>query len=267
MANLREMVSQYELQGYALEYAEARVCQDIVLKSISSGSLNRNVTIKGGVVMRSITGNIRRATQDLDLDFIRYSLDDEAIREFINKLNSIEGIKIEIKGKIKKLEHQDYDGKRIFLEISDNQGYSLESKLDLGVHKNMQIEQEEYCFDVCMDDEGASLLMNSREQIFTEKLKSLLRIGIFTTRFKDISDLCYLTENMELDKLRKCIAIYILDDESMRENSMEQIVQRVQTVIYSRRFKNAYESEEGANWLGWDTDREFSTIVSFLKNL
>ena len=43
---------------------------------IAGSSLNRNVTIKGGVVMRSKTKNIRRATQDLDIDFIRYSLAD-----------------------------------------------------------------------------------------------------------------------------------------------------------------------------------------------
>ena len=50
----------------------ARVCQDLVLEAISKSTLSRNVTIKGGVVMRSVTGNIRRATQDMDIDFIRY---------------------------------------------------------------------------------------------------------------------------------------------------------------------------------------------------
>ena len=35
--------------------------------------------------MRSKTGNIRKATQDLDMDFIRYSLADEAIDSFIRK--------------------------------------------------------------------------------------------------------------------------------------------------------------------------------------
>lgn len=36
-----------------------------MLKAIASSRLNRNITVKGGVVMRSITGNIRRATQDI----------------------------------------------------------------------------------------------------------------------------------------------------------------------------------------------------------
>lgn len=45
-----------------------------------------------GVVMRSKTRNIRRATQDLDIDFIRLSLSNEAIDTFISKLNCLDGI-------------------------------------------------------------------------------------------------------------------------------------------------------------------------------
>ena len=72
--NLNEMIEAEIVNGYGDANAQAKVCQDIILKAIASGTLNRNVTIKGGVVMRSKTGNVRRATQDLDMDFIRYSL-------------------------------------------------------------------------------------------------------------------------------------------------------------------------------------------------
>lgn len=49
--NLREMMAMYQEDGLTRESAAARVCQDIVLKAISVGPLNRNVTIKGGVVI------------------------------------------------------------------------------------------------------------------------------------------------------------------------------------------------------------------------
>ena len=62
--NLNEMIEAEIENGYGDTNAQAKVCQDIILKAISSSSLSRNVTIKGGVVMRSKTGNIRRATQD-----------------------------------------------------------------------------------------------------------------------------------------------------------------------------------------------------------
>ena len=65
--DLRKMMQVYQEDGLAVDLASARVCQDIVLMAIANGPLNRNVTIKGGVVMRSITNNNRRATRDIDL--------------------------------------------------------------------------------------------------------------------------------------------------------------------------------------------------------
>ena len=123
--------------------------------------------------MRSKTGNIRRATQDLDMDFIRYSLADNSIDWFVNKLNCLEGISIRRIGNIETLNQQDYHGKRAYVEISDEYGNHIVSKLDLGVHTRLDIEQEEYCFDIAYDEEGASLLINSNEQMFAEKLRSL----------------------------------------------------------------------------------------------
>lgn len=155
MINLEKLAEKYRKVGYSDRNADARVCQDIVLKAIEQSNFGRNVTIKGGVVMRSITGNVRRATEDLDLDFIRYPLDDNSIRYFISELNCLEGISIKIKDdKIEQLSQQEYSGKRVYITIRDNTGYALESKIDLGVHANIKIEQDNYCFDVCMDDEG-----------------------------------------------------------------------------------------------------------------
>lgn len=160
MIDLALMADKYRSVGYSERNADARVCQDIILKAISKSNFGRNVTIKGGVVMRSITGNTRRATEDLDIDFIRYSLDDNSIRRFVSQLNCIEGITIEIKDdRIEQLSQQEYSGKRVYIIIYDESKNIIESKIDIGVHANMKIEQQEYCFDVCMDDEGVSLLI------------------------------------------------------------------------------------------------------------
>ena len=120
--NLREMMDAYYEDGMTRELAAARVCQDIILKAISEGPLNRNVTIKGGVVMHSLTNSNRRATRDIDLDSIHYSLDDESIRLFVEKLNCLPDLSIAIEGEIEELKHEDYHGKRICVAITDNQG-------------------------------------------------------------------------------------------------------------------------------------------------
>ena len=103
MIDIDAMIKKEIENGYGDTNAQAKVCQDLILKAIAKSSLNRNVTIKGGVVMRSKTKNVRRATQDLDLDFIRYSLSDESIDAFIAKLNCLEGLTFKRKGEIKEL--------------------------------------------------------------------------------------------------------------------------------------------------------------------
>ena len=129
--NLHQMMERYHEEGLTRDLAAARVCQDIVLKAIAEGPLNRNVTIKGGVVMRSLTQNNRRATRDIDLDFIHYSIEDGAIRKFVQKLDCIQGIKLEIVGDIEELKHQDYHGKSIKVRITEKEGVFVESKIDI----------------------------------------------------------------------------------------------------------------------------------------
>lgn len=268
MINLEKMAEKYRDAGYSERNADARVCQDVVLKAIERSNLGRNVTIKGGVVMRSITGNVRRATEDLDLDFIRYSLEDDSIRYFISKLNCLDGIKIEIKdNKIEQLSQQEYSGKRVYVVIKDNDGNSIESKIDLGVHTNMKIEQDAYCFDVCMDDEGVSLLINSCEQIFAEKLRTLLRFGPLSTRYKDIFDLCYLKDHVNMSKLVECIKVYIINEPTMRETDMKSVQKRVSITFSNRQFRKNVENSGDRNWLQIDVGIAFGMILEFLETV
>lgn len=266
MATINEMIRQAYADGYTDENAEAKVCQDIVLKALSESSLSRNATIKGGVVMRSISHDARRATQDMDIDFIRYSLSDESIRLFIQKLDCLEDIHIRQTGTITELKQQDYHGKRVYIEIYDDTGDSIESKIDLGVHKNLAIEQEEYCFDIACFDDDANLLINSKEQMFTEKLRSLLKFGPNSTRFKDIFDMRYLSDLMDKAKLMTCLDTLIFGDPGMRENNMQDIIRRVGNTFASTRYVSRLSASR-KNWLGTDISSVLNTIVAFLESL
>ena len=265
--NLRELIGTLRNEGYSQANAEARVCQDIVLKAIDESAFSNHITIKGGVVMRSITGDARRATQDMDLDFIRYSLQDDSIRSFIRRLNCLDGVNIQILGEIEELSQQEYHGKRVFITITDQTGYSLRSKIDLGVHKQVQIEQDEYCFDVCMDDEGTSLLINSKEQIFTEKLRSLLRFGPLSTRYKDVFDMCYLSNHVDRQRLKQCLNTYIISDPGMRENDTNAIRSRVQRTFADRAYRQRLERSRSSNWMEISVSEVLERLTAFLNSL
>lgn len=264
--NLQELMDEYYEEGLTRELAASRVCQDIVLKAIAEGPLSRNVTIKGGVVMRSLTKNNRRATRDIDLDFIHYSLDDDAIREFIKRLNCIDGIKIDMADTITELKHQDYHGKSIEVKITDKYGNTIKSKIDIGVHKHMEIEQDEYCFDVCLDDNGATLLKNTVEQSFVEKLRSLLKFGANSRRYRDIYDMFYLKDVATDEKMAEMIRILVFDDPEMFEKTMSDITKRLNKTFKDEQYLSRVSASR-QRWIDNDIHEITDGIVSYLQKI
>ena len=266
MINIQKLIEQATEKGYQGDNASAKVCQDIVLNAIAIGPLSRNVTIKGGVVMRSKTKNVRRATQDLDIDFIKYSLDDESIDLFIRKLNCLEGIVIIRTGKIEELKQQDYSGKRVFILIEDTEGNQVRSKIDFGVHNRFELEQEEYCFDIGYNDEGVSLLINSDEQMFAEKLRSLLKFGPLSTRFKDVYDMYYLKDTVDMEKLLLALDTYIFKDDSMREKEGTEVVKRLKFTFSDKTYIRSLDKSD-KRWIDEDINEITSGLLDFMSKI
>ena len=267
--NIKDAILFYQNKGYEYADAESKVSQDIVLSKIWNSKYKNNITIKGGVVMYNISNNIRRATRDLDIDFIKYSLEDESIRNFIYSLNNDkDNIKIEIVGNIASLHHQDYDGKRVLIKISDKYGNSINTKLDIGVHKLFELEQEEYYFDLSLINKQINLLINSKEQIFVEKLKSLLKLGFVSTRYKDIFDFYYLVNISKLNKkkLLKNIEILIFNDDKMRENNIEDILNRLSKTLKSSRYIN-HLNDPVVNWFDIPIEDAINSLLKYIEEL
>lgn len=265
--DIGKLVNLYVNNGYELTDAMAKVSQDIILLKISRSSLSHNVTIKGGVVMHNISKNKRRATRDVDFDFIKYSLDDKSIINFIKKLDKVDdGVKIIITGKIEELHHQDYSGKRVYITLIDEKNYRVNSKLDIGVHKDFDIEQEEYCFDLDVINDSATLFINSKEQMFTEKLKSLLRFAYISTRYKDISDFYYLIKYGDLNKnkLEEYINKIIFRDSTLKVNTFEDIYQILKSLFSNKRFVSNLSNVK-VNWLDISSEKIISCILEYIK--
>ena len=267
--NLNDLVNNYLSLGYELAYAQSKVCQDLILYKIGKSKYAHNITVKGGVVMHNISKSTRRATRDLDLDFIKYSLDDNSIIDFINELNKNDKESlIRINGNIEKLHHQLYDGKRVNISIADNYNNSLETKLDIGVHKYFELEQDEYIFDFDILDGSVSLLINSPEQIVCEKLKSLLKFGIRSTRYKDIFDFYYLINNdiLNKDRLLKYIDLLIIKDKNINQNTIKEIILRLETILNNRRFIARLDNAR-SNWINIPVKDVITNVILYFNSL
>ena len=70
------------------ERVKQKVCQDIFISKLTTNKdLVDKVVFKGGVVMYELTSGKRGYTKDIDLDFIRHSIEPEGIKNFIDQLN------------------------------------------------------------------------------------------------------------------------------------------------------------------------------------
>ena len=226
--NLQEVIQKYIKSGYSDELASSKVSQDLILTAIANSKYNQNIPIKGGVVMHNLSNDKRRATRDLDLDFIKYPLDDKSIKNFINELNkSINYINFEIIDEIIPLHHQDYKGKRVFLKIKDNYKNEIGTKLDIGVHKLFQLEQEEYIFDFY-----------------------------------------YLIDNelLNKEKLEKCFKILIYDDKSINVNNVKDLISQFEKITSSRLYKINLNNPK-YNWLDKNIDGVIDKIKDYLVNM
>lgn len=112
------------------------------------------------------------------------------------------------------------------------------------------------------------MLINSKEQIIVEKLKSLLKFGITSTRFKDIFDFYYLinNESLDKDKLIKYIDILIFKDENMREHTIEDISKRLTSILNNSRFKSRINTANN-NWLEIPIEDATESILNYFEGL
>ena len=268
--NLEEIRNSYLAEGFSYIDAGSRTCQDVILTLIGRSPLLKNVTIKGGVVMQHLSGDSRRATQDFDLDFIRYSLSDESIKSFVDKLSEqSDDISISITAPLEDLKHQDYKGKRAYITIADNTGIKIDTKLDIGVHKNLNMEQDSYCFDLSKLDDSVTLLINTKEQILVEKLKSLLKFGILSTRYKDIFDMYWLAiyGNLNKEIIMTDIALIVYNDRTMSFKKTAEILSRLETVLNDTKFLNQIAKYKRHNWLDIAPEQVAKDLLNSFREL
>ena len=249
--------------GYKRASARAKIAHDIVLAAIRASGMKDKVTIKGGVVMSGMTKAVRRATMDMDADFIRYSLGDAVVIKFVKGLNAQSDCTIEIDGPIADLRQQEYRGKRLYLKITDKAGTQVMTKLDLGVHTRMEVVQRDFKFDIVTDEKNVKLLVNSKEQIFAEKLKSLLRLGTLSSRYKDVFDMYYLLGKMSKKTLKRYFDLYIYQDRGMRERTPNSIVNRVSEVFSDLEFSRQLRNKKFA-WIDVDPAVAMKSLVDYI---
>ena len=102
--------------------------------------------------------------------------------------------------------------------------------------------------------------------MFTEKLKSLLRFGTFSTRYKDVFDLYYLKDKLSRKELMNCFKTFIYDDERIKENSISDISERLNELLKDKVYIDSLNTSK-SNWLGLESEKVLKDIIQFLSDM
>ena len=142
MKPLREQIEELQSRGYSAVLASAKVVHDVILMAMSRSGFKVNGTLKGGVVMSALTKDIRRATLDMDIDFIHHPISEAGVKRFVNRLaRAMPELYMAIRGRVIDLKHEDYRGKRIYLAVKDESiPRWIRTKMDIGVHTHESIQ-------------------------------------------------------------------------------------------------------------------------------
>lgn len=265
---INDVLSKYVNLGYDFRNAQNLAAEEIVLSKIASSSLAEHVTLKGGIVMFNLTKSDRRVTQDIDFDFIRYSIDEQSIKHFVDKLNTInDGVMAEINGSIEKLHQEEYQGVRVHLLLKDKENTKLKIKLDIGVHTYSAIEQEKIVFGFESGGNAVKIKVNPCEQVFTEKLLSLARLGPLSTRYKDLYDMYYLISNnlLDISKVKSILHLFFISTKRKPDN-IDELVDSIEDTFTDKNFSKE-AAKPTSKWIDVDYETVKKTISSFVSRL
>ena len=263
---IKEIVGNYLTKGHNLRNAQNLAAEEILLSRIASSPLSEHVTLKGGIVMYNVANNERRVTQDIDFDLIRYSIDEQSIKLFINKLNSNEDFIISINGPLESLHQEDYRGVRVNLIIKDKKKDSLKIKLDIGVHTYLAIEQERLVFMFENNNNSISLKANPCEQVFAEKLLSLGRLGVLSTRYKDVYDIYYLINSgkLNINKIKNILSLFFRESKR-RPNNLADLQFVIESTLNDNRFSKE-ANRPASKWIDVNYDAIVKTVIDYINS-
>lgn len=154
----------------------------------------------------------------------------------------------------------------MIVTISDNYNNSYHIKLDVGVHKHIDIMQGTLLLDTKIIDGNICFLANTKEQIFVEKLMPLLKFGVLSTRYRDIYDLYWLITEGNLNKnlISKDMKSLIFNTNNEINNSKD-IYNIVKSILSNKMF--IQKLSQSNNWTGQNTITVTQTINDYLLNL
>lgn len=95
-----------------------------------------------------------------------------------------------------------------------------------------------------------------------------MKFGIRTTRYKDIFDIYYLINNTSINKddLLNIMNTLIIEDKTMKENNIEDIIKHLHIILNNNLFKQSLSNAKN-NWLDIFVSKVINNVIDYFKSM
>lgn len=214
--NPQEMSWKARINRYAKEHGIAPqvVLQNIMferfLRRLASSDYKNHFVLKGGVLVAAIVGLDYRSTMDIDTTLQHYPLSEDALTHAIHEITSIDENDDTVYRliRIESIRQEDeYGGLRIHMQA---QSGSIVVPFSMDVSTGDAITPQPVEMKLPSFFEGLSpvhVWSYNVETIIAEKIETILRRGVLSTRPRDFYDVHILTHtrNLDYDVLKQAV--------------------------------------------------------------
>lgn len=209
---LAKLKNKSKEQNIPLQQLLNLFCQEEFIRRLSVSNYNKNLILKGGYLLYSISGFTTRPTVDADYLLRSHSNDVESIEKLIKKIISLPNkdnfIKLEIRSLELINEIKEYQGVRVNLIGSIGRTRTPFS-IDFGVGDIIVPSSIERTLPVLLPEfEKPKVLTYSLESTVAEKVDAIISLMEASGRMKDFYDIYYLATTFDFEGRKLQEAIY-----------------------------------------------------------
>lgn len=255
-AKAKELSSIKKLDYYELLQ---RFMFERILERISVSKYNDNFILKGGLLLSAMFGIDNRSTKDMDASIRGLNISKENIKNVLNEILSID-LKDSVKFNVVNIsdirEDDEYGGNKYHI-VGRLQNLKINLEIDISTGDEITPRELKYKYPLIFENKKILINTYNLETIFSEKIETVLRRGIYNSRMKDFYDIYLFTT-----KLRDEINInnFLM--------AMKKTFEKRKSYEYLEDYENILKEIEKNNrlellWSKYSSKRKYAKDINF----
>lgn len=190
----KELENKYKLNHYELLQ---RFMFERLLERISVSEYNDNFILKGGLLLSSMFGVDNRTTKDMDTTIKGIDISKNKMIKILNEIFAIElqdNVKFEIADVTDIREDDKYGGNKYHI-LAKMENLKIKIDLDISTGDEVTPRELNYKYKSIFEEKEFLIYSYNAETIFSEKIETILRRGLYNSRMKDFYDIYMFLQN------------------------------------------------------------------------